>query len=131
MKSENGGGPFCDLGVHFLDSLLWMTGNPRVLSVSGSMYDIIAQKGEDVLLSIKESGAAGGLFTPRPYDPSEFSVEDSAMGSMRLEGGLSVNFKFYLGHAPAHCKAYYHLRRPGRPGCGADGALPECRRLSG
>ena len=35
MKSENGG-PFCDLGVHFLDSLLWMTGNPRVVSVSGS-----------------------------------------------------------------------------------------------
>ena len=101
MKSENGGSPFCDLGVHFLDSLLWMTGNPRVVSVSGSMYDIIAQKGEDVLLSIKESGAAGGLFTPRPYDPSEFSVEDSAMGSMRMEGGLSVNFKFtWAMHQP-------------------------------
>ena len=47
------------------------------------------------------SGAAGGLFTPRPYDPSEFSVEDSAMGSMRMEGGLSVNFKFtWAMHQP-------------------------------
>ncbi len=101
MKRENGGGPFCDLGVHFIDAVLWMCGNPRVESVSGSTYDIIAKKGEEVLLNIKESGAAGGLFTPRPYDPKEFSVEDSAMGSMRLDNGMSINFKFtWAMHQP-------------------------------
>lgn len=130
MKSENGGGPFCDLGVHFLDSLLWMTGNPRVVSVSGSMYDIIAQKGEDVLLSIKESGAAGGLFTPRPYDPASSAWRTPPWQHAHGRGPVS-QLQVYLGHASAHRKAHYHLRRSGRSGCGADGPLPECRRLSG
>ena len=101
MKEENGGGPFCDLGVHFLDSFLWMCGNPRVEAVSGNTYDIIAKKGEEVLLNIAESGAPGGTFTPRPYDHKEFSVEDSAVGSMRIAGNISVNFKFtWCMHQP-------------------------------
>ena len=94
MKEENGGGPVCDLGVHFFDALLWMTGNPRVEAVSGSAFDTLAQKGEDVLLSIKESGAYIGTFTPRPYKHEEFNVEDSAVGTIRLAGNFTVNFKF-------------------------------------
>lgn len=94
MKRENGGGPFCDLGVHFLDSFLWMAGNPRVEAVSGSAFDVLAKQGQEVLLSIKESGAYSGTFTPRPYDPAEFSVEDCAVGNMRLSGGVALNFKF-------------------------------------
>ena len=94
MRRENGGGPFCDLGVHFLDSLLWMAGNPRVEAVSGKAFDTLAKQGQEVLLSIKESGAYSGTFTPRPYDPAEFSVEDCAMGFIRLAGNFGVNFKF-------------------------------------
>lgn len=94
MKEENGGGPFCDLGVHFLDALLWMTGNPRVEAVSGKAFDVLAKKGGDVMLSIKESGAYDGTFTPRPYRREEFSVEDCAVGSIRLAGNFGVNFKF-------------------------------------
>ncbi|MCL2069263.1 MAG: Gfo/Idh/MocA family oxidoreductase [Oscillospiraceae bacterium] len=94
MKDYNGGGPFCDLGVHLLDSLLWLLGNPRVESVSGMAFDHIAKQGNDVLLSIAESGAAIGVFTPRPYDHREFDVEELSMGFMRLEGGIGVNFRF-------------------------------------
>ena len=83
MKEHNGGGSFCDLGVHFIDALLWMCGNPRVQAVSGMETDVIAKKKEDVMISIKESGAYIGTFTPRPYDPDEFSVEECAAGSMR------------------------------------------------
>ena len=93
MKEHNVGGPFCDLGVHLLDSLLWMTGNPKILSVSGNAYKRIAGKGEEVLYSVAESGAYGGVFTPRPYDCREFTVEEFAAGSIRMEGGFSVNFK--------------------------------------
>ncbi|MDD5604162.1 MAG: Gfo/Idh/MocA family oxidoreductase, partial [Eubacteriales bacterium] len=93
MKEHNCGGPFCDLGVHYLDALLWMTGNPKIISVSRNTYKKRAGKGEDVLFSVVESGAHGGLFTPRPYDYREFTVEEFAVGSMRLEGGFSVNFK--------------------------------------
>ncbi|MEG2702494.1 MAG: Gfo/Idh/MocA family oxidoreductase, partial [Clostridia bacterium] len=94
MKDENGGGPFCDLGVHFLDAFLWMLGNPRVEAVSGKAFDVLAKQGEDVLLSIKESGAYIGTFTPRPYKKDEFSVEDCAAGSVRIAGNIAINFKF-------------------------------------
>lgn len=94
MKEHNFGGPFCDLGVHFIDSLLWMTGNPEVEAVSGNAYKRIAGKGEDVLISIAESGAYRGTFTPREYDYREFSVEEFATGSMRLANGFGVNFRF-------------------------------------
>ena len=94
MKEHNFGGPFCDLGVHLIDSLLWIAGDKKVEAVSGSAYTKIANQGEDILLSIAESGAYAGTFTPRPYDYREFNVEDFAAGFMRLEGGMSVNFKF-------------------------------------
>ena len=95
MKEQNGGGPYCDLGVHFVDSLLWMCGNPRVLSVSGMSFDCLSHQGKDIMINIKESGAhAGTVFTPRPYDPKEMSVEEAAMGAIRLEGNFLVNFKF-------------------------------------
>lgn len=95
MKEENGGGPYCDLGVHFVDSLLWMCGNPRVEAVSGMSYDVLGHQGKDIMINIKESGAhSGTVFTPRPYDHNEFSVEEAAMGTIRLEGNFLVNFKF-------------------------------------
>lgn len=94
MKEHNFGGPFCDLGVHLIDSLLWILGDKKVKSVSGSTYTKIANQGEDILLSIAESGAYSGTFTPRPYDYREFNVEDFSTGFMRLCDGTSVNFKF-------------------------------------
>lgn len=94
MKEHNYGGPFCDLGVHLIDSLLWICGDPKVVSVSGSAYNKIACKGEEVLLNLAESGAYAGTFTPRPYDHREFNVEDFSTGFIRLDNGMSVNFKF-------------------------------------
>lgn len=94
MKKYNYGGPFCDLGVHLIDSLLWIAGNPKVKTVSGSAVTRIANKGEDIHLSIAESGAYSGTFDPRPYDWHEFDVEDFSNGFMRLDNGMTVNFKF-------------------------------------
>ena len=71
-----------------------MAGGKKVESVSGSAFTKIANRGDDVLLDIAESGAYSGTFTPRPYDYREFNVEELAAGFMRLEGGMSVNFKF-------------------------------------
>lgn len=94
MKKHNYGGPFCDLGVHLIDSLLWLCGDPKVVSVSGAAVTKIANKGEDIHLSIAESGAYSGTFDPRPYDWHEFDVEDFSHGFMRLDNGMNVNFKF-------------------------------------
>lgn len=94
MKEHNFGGPFCDLGVHLIDSLLWLCGDQKIQSVSGSTYKKIANQGNAPLLDIAESGAYAGVFTPRPYSYQEFDVEDLAVGYIRLKSGMSINFKF-------------------------------------
>lgn len=93
QKAANGGGAFCDLGVHMIDTVLWIMGNPALESISGSMASHIAQSETNVLTSLAESGAPAGVNLSRPYSPSEFEVEEFAAGSMRFAGGISVNFK--------------------------------------
>jgi predicted dehydrogenase len=93
MKEHNAGGPLWDLGVHILDFLFWTMGNPRVVSVSGMTYTKIGNRDEGLVPSPSESGAHGGLFTPRPYDYREFDVEDFATGYIRLEKGATLLIK--------------------------------------
>jgi len=69
-------------------------GDKKMVSVSGSAYTKLANQGEDIHLSLAESGAYSGAFTPRPYDYREFNVEEFSTGFLRMEGGMSVNFKF-------------------------------------
>lgn len=41
---DNGGGPFCDLGVHYLDSALYVLGNPAFTSVSANTWRKVADR---------------------------------------------------------------------------------------
>ena len=94
MKEHNVGGPFCDLTVHEIDHMLYCLGNPKMLSVSGSTWQKIGNTDQQLEEDVTKAGALGGItITPRPYDWHEFSVEDMATGIIRLEGGITVNFK--------------------------------------
>ena len=93
MKKHNAGGPVCDLGVHMLDGLYWIMGNPKVKAVSSMTYLKLGNKDEGLFTSLEESGAPLGVFTPRPYDYREFDVEDFASGYIRLENNITVLFK--------------------------------------
>ena len=93
MKKHSGGGPIYDLGVHAIDLLYWLLGNPAVLAVSGATYTKFGNRDEGLATSLADSGAPLGVLTPRPYDPKEFDVEDMAAGFIRLEGGITVAFK--------------------------------------
>jgi predicted dehydrogenase len=90
MREHNAGGPLYDLGVHVIDSLYWIMGNPAVKSVSGMTYLELGNKDEGLVTSLSESGAPVGTFTPRPYDYREFNVEDLATGYIRLENGATI-----------------------------------------
>jgi predicted dehydrogenase len=68
-KQFSGGGPLIDLGVHMLDLALWFMGNPRAISVSGS---VAHQFGDRI---------GGGT----PVD-----VEDLASAFIRLENGTTI-----------------------------------------
>ncbi len=93
MKEHSGGGPVYDLGVHAIDLLFWIMGNPAVLAVSGATFTKLGCRDEGLATSLADSGAPLGVLTPRPYDPGEFDVEDMAAGFIRLEGGAVVAFK--------------------------------------
>ncbi|MFW6162024.1 MAG: Gfo/Idh/MocA family protein [Planctomycetota bacterium] len=93
MKEHSGGGPIYDLGVHAIDLLFWLMGTPTVKAVSGVTYRKFGNRDEGLATSLAESGAPLGVLTPRPYDYTDFDVEDMAAGFIRLAGGAAVAFK--------------------------------------
>ncbi|MDA1044503.1 MAG: Gfo/Idh/MocA family oxidoreductase [Verrucomicrobia bacterium] len=71
VKSESGGGPLIDLGVHRLDLALWLMGYPKPKWVLASTYDHIA------------SGIA-------KKQNKKFDVEDFAVGLIKFENGATL-----------------------------------------
>lgn len=90
MRAHSGGGPLYDIGVHALDILLWIMGNPRVVAASGATYTKLANRHEDLVTALADSGAPIGVHDPRPYSPGEFDVEDLGAGLLRLETGATI-----------------------------------------
>ena len=75
-KALQGGGPLIDIGTHALDITLWMMGNYKPASVTGSVFWKMADKFE------------GNVFGP--WDPNTFEVEDSAFGFIKMENGATI-----------------------------------------
>jgi len=78
IKKYSGGGPLIDIGVHWLDLVLWLMGNPNPVAVSGVTYQKFGKR-EDVAVTW------GG-----EWNREEFDVEDMALGLIRLENGASI-----------------------------------------
>jgi len=78
QKSKAGGGPLIDIGVHVLDLALWLMGNPKAVSVSGSTYSVFGCKGEGT--GDWGTSEAGGTC----------DVEDLAAGLIKLDTGATL-----------------------------------------
>ncbi|MCK6067640.1 MULTISPECIES: Gfo/Idh/MocA family protein [Microbacterium] len=76
-----GGGPLVDIGVHMIDAVLDLMGEPRVLSASAVTHAEFGPRG----LGGPDAATGGKQFTG-----SAFDVEDFATVLLRLEGGASV-----------------------------------------
>lgn len=79
-KDIQGGGPIIDLGVHVLDSTLWVMDNYEPHMVVGKTFDHIA----------KQSSPAN------PYgnwDPKDFTVEDFGVGMIIMKNGAVIDLK--------------------------------------
>lgn len=76
---RSGGGPLIDLGVHMLDMALFLLGEPKVLSVSASLFSEFGPEGR---------GYSGPLPPDHRYD-----VEDLASLYLRLEGGRTLTLE--------------------------------------
>ena len=93
IKELSGGGVLYDLGVHMLDLVLWIMGNPKVVAVSGATYSKIGTRNENLITSSVESGAFAGGVSSASYDAAKFNVEDFAAAFLRLENGGTINLK--------------------------------------
>ena len=74
---RQGGGPLIDIGTHALDLTLWLTNNYKPVSVMGVTYRKLAET--------ENAANPWG-----PWDPKEFTTEDSAFGFVQFENGMTV-----------------------------------------
>jgi predicted dehydrogenase len=90
-KDLSGGGPLIDLGVHMLDLSLWFMGNPRPVSVSGSVYHEFSEfMGKSI----------GG----------EVDVEDLATSFIKLDNGATIVLDVsWISHIEEGNKIYTQL----------------------
>lgn len=75
-KEKQGGGPLIDLGGHAIDLALWYMDNYEIASVTGVVNYKLGDK--------PEGNMAG------PWDPSTYTVEDSAFGFVTFKNGASL-----------------------------------------
>lgn len=85
VKEDNGGGPLCDVGVHYLDATLFAVGNPKLVSVSASTFTKIADRGDASVDTMGSHDWGYTLPARKDYDYHDFSVEDFASGIARFE----------------------------------------------
>lgn len=88
-KSQSGGGPCIDIGVHILDLTLWLMGHPKPVAVSGVARAALAHH-EDAF-----SGTWGRVRVPQDMD-----VEDFAAAFVRFDTGatLMIEMSWLLHH---------------------------------
>jgi predicted dehydrogenase len=75
QKGAAGGGATIDVGVYHIGRMMWLLGNPGLLSVSGATYQML----ENIYPERRESG--------------KYDVEELGMALVRLEGGLTYWFE--------------------------------------
>lgn len=74
---KQGGGPLIDIGTHALDLTLWMMNNYEPKSVVGNIYRKLGDN--------ENAANAWG-----PWDPKQFTVEDSAFGFITMKNGATI-----------------------------------------
>jgi predicted dehydrogenase len=79
-KELQGGGPLIDIGTHALDLTLWMMDNYKPVSVTGSVFHKLAGREN-----------AANLWGP--WDTKKFTVEDSAIGFIKMENGATITLE--------------------------------------
>ena len=77
-KANSGGGPTIDIGVHILDTTLWLMSHPKPVAVSGVARTALARH--------------PGAFSSwgRSLVPQDIDVEDFATAFVRFENGATL-----------------------------------------
>ena len=79
-EEKQGGGPLIDIGTHALDITMWLMNNYEPVMAVGSTFHKLGSR--------KNSANAWG-----PWDPKQFTVEDSAFGFIKFKNGATVTLE--------------------------------------
>ena len=85
-KSQSGGGPLIDLGVHMIDLAIWSMGNPKPFSATASTYCKFAN-------DESQADSVHATFG-EVKDDGIFDVEDLAMGFIKFDNGACLSLEF-------------------------------------
>lgn len=72
QKQNSAGGALYDMGVYHINTILYLTGNPQVLRISGKTY-------QETPMDPRRRGLSG------------YSVEELGLGFVRLAGGMTLD----------------------------------------
>lgn len=89
LKEFSGGGALIDIGVHGIDSAIWLMNNPKPKTVSATMNKVHT----DEIGDPKAAGALKDNVTGNAFDPQEMNVESFATGMIRFENDATLMFK--------------------------------------
>lgn len=89
LKEYSGGGALVDIGVHIMDSALWLMGNPEPTTVKANMLKVHTEE----LGSAKSSGALKENVVTNNFNPDEMNVESFASGTVSFKNGATLSFK--------------------------------------
>lgn len=81
-KAYSGGGPLIDLGVHVIDLVRYLSGNPKPVSAYGVTYKN---------LGLNRASGGTTAWTIKASDKFKYTVEDFATAFIRFENGLTLN----------------------------------------
>ena len=99
-KSQSGGGPLIDLGVHYIDLVLYFMGYPDVDTVTARTYSKLVGGEKGYLFTHDNSHMSAGL---------KFDVEDLAVGLIGLKNDVTIDFEVSWASHIEREQIYYSI----------------------
>lgn len=99
-KSKSGGGPLIDLGVHYIDLVMYFMNYPSLKSVTSRTYCKFGNS---------QSGYLYNYDGKKPGTEDKFDVEDLAAGFIELKNDASISFEISWASNIENEKVYYEL----------------------